>query len=145
MENVHTYTALCWSFGLWLMMEYVSSPLFILQLDDKEFDIPQVTNPPTLESILNEVSHDSDCTAVLTLVILVSYFSKHGMIKSLFCIWWYTEAPFVTLKITLNFFYNYPTHYHNRKPNNNNINFYIAHTPEMQINATYNKICIQNK
>ena len=66
------------------MMEYVSSPLFILQLDDKEFDIPQVTNPPTLESILNEVSHDSDCTAVLTLVILVSYFSKHGMIKSLF-------------------------------------------------------------
>ena len=26
------------------------------QLDDKEFDIPPVKNPPTLESILNEVS-----------------------------------------------------------------------------------------
>ncbi len=25
------------------------------QIDDKEFDIPQVDTPPTLESILNEV------------------------------------------------------------------------------------------
>jgi len=27
-----------------------------VQIDDKEFDIPQVDTPPTLESILNEVS-----------------------------------------------------------------------------------------
>lgn len=26
-----------------------------VQIDDKEFDIPQVDTPPTLESILNEV------------------------------------------------------------------------------------------
>ena len=28
---------------------------FCPQIDDKEFDIPQVDTPPTLESILNEV------------------------------------------------------------------------------------------
>ncbi|KAG7999872.1 hypothetical protein GBF38_001935 [Nibea albiflora] len=28
-----------------------------LQIDDKEFDIPQVDTPPTLESILNEVKY----------------------------------------------------------------------------------------
>lgn len=27
------------------------------QIDDKEFDIPQVDTPPTLESILNEVKY----------------------------------------------------------------------------------------
>ena len=31
-----------------------------VQIDDKEFDIPQVDTPPTLESILNEVSGPSD-------------------------------------------------------------------------------------
>lgn len=31
-----------------------------VQIDDKEFDIPQVDTPPTLESILNEVSGASD-------------------------------------------------------------------------------------
>lgn len=31
-----------------------------VQIDDKEFDIPQVDTPPTLESILNEVSEASD-------------------------------------------------------------------------------------
>lgn len=31
-----------------------------VQIDDKEFDIPQVDTPPTLESILNEVSDPSD-------------------------------------------------------------------------------------
>lgn len=30
------------------------------QIDDKEFDIPQVDTPPTLESILNEVKLDND-------------------------------------------------------------------------------------
>lgn len=29
------------------------------QIDDKEFDIPQVDTPPTLESILNEVILDN--------------------------------------------------------------------------------------
>lgn len=35
------------------------------QIDDKEFDIPQVDTPPTLESILNEVEYMllyDDCT-----------------------------------------------------------------------------------
>lgn len=31
-------------------------PHISLQIDDKEFDIPQVDTPPTLESILNEVT-----------------------------------------------------------------------------------------
>ncbi len=39
----------------------LSNPLFLLyfgsQIDDKEFDIPQVETPPTLESILNEVKY----------------------------------------------------------------------------------------
>lgn len=30
---------------------------FCSQIDDKEFDIPQVDTPPTLESILNEVKY----------------------------------------------------------------------------------------
>lgn len=30
------------------------------QIDDKEFDIPQVDTPPTLESILNEVKLDNN-------------------------------------------------------------------------------------
>lgn len=35
---------------------WVMDVCFPLQIDDKEFDIPQVDTPPTLESILNEVS-----------------------------------------------------------------------------------------
>ncbi len=29
--------------------------IYLIQIDDKEFDLPEVTSPPTLESILNEV------------------------------------------------------------------------------------------
>lgn len=42
---------------------------FCSQIDDKEFDIPQVDTPPTLESILNEVKymlHFDNRTAVVS-------------------------------------------------------------------------------
>lgn len=41
-----------------MLVVFVTNPLFFYfdsQIDDKEFDIPQVDTPPTLESILNEV------------------------------------------------------------------------------------------
>ena len=42
-------------FCLFLFVFYIN-----LQIDDKEFDIPQVDTPPTLESILNEVILDNN-------------------------------------------------------------------------------------
>uniref|UniRef100_A0A3Q4HMS8 Uncharacterized protein n=1 Tax=Neolamprologus brichardi TaxID=32507 RepID=A0A3Q4HMS8_NEOBR len=33
---------------------------FCSQIDDKEFDIPQVDTPPTLESILNELEDEEE-------------------------------------------------------------------------------------
>lgn len=42
---------------------------FDSQIDDKEFDIPQVDTPPTLESILNEVMlYCALCCAVTHIV-----------------------------------------------------------------------------
>uniref|UniRef100_A0A3B3TD32 Uncharacterized protein n=1 Tax=Paramormyrops kingsleyae TaxID=1676925 RepID=A0A3B3TD32_9TELE len=41
-----------------------SIPVFVHNIDDKEFDIPQVDTPPTLESILNE-PEDEDESFVL--------------------------------------------------------------------------------
>lgn len=43
---------------------------FCSQIDDKEFDIPQVDTPPTLESILNEVKYMLlfDCYTTLYLL-----------------------------------------------------------------------------
>ncbi|KAK1803009.1 hypothetical protein P4O66_021538 [Electrophorus voltai] len=44
-----------------MMMKMKDSPPHpILQIDDKEFDIPQVDTPPTLESILNEPEEEDE-------------------------------------------------------------------------------------
>ena len=42
-----------------MMLMLMNVFVFVAQIDDKEFDIPQVDTPPTLESILNEVRHFS--------------------------------------------------------------------------------------
>lgn len=52
------------------------------QIDDKEFDIPQVDTPPTLESILNEVKYMQlfDCYTVLIYTLLTvrqEHFGNH--------------------------------------------------------------------
>ncbi|NXQ87286.1 VPS8 protein, partial [Nyctibius grandis] len=39
---------------------WAESVLFDVQIDDKEFDIPQVDTPPTLESILNETDDEEE-------------------------------------------------------------------------------------
>ncbi|KAH0623915.1 hypothetical protein JD844_007114, partial [Phrynosoma platyrhinos] len=48
-------------------------------IDDKEFDIPQVDTPPTLESILNEAKVDAGLPTAIAASSLIAVGTSHGL------------------------------------------------------------------
>ncbi|KTF78154.1 hypothetical protein cypCar_00041041 [Cyprinus carpio] len=59
-----------------------SSQLNLMEIeaiDDKEFDIPQVDTPPTLESILNEDKVDAGLPTAITVSNVIAVGTSHGL------------------------------------------------------------------
>ncbi|KTF73814.1 hypothetical protein cypCar_00025298, partial [Cyprinus carpio] len=60
-----------------------SSQLNLMEIeaiDDKEFDIPQVDTPPTLESILNEDKVDAGLPTAITVSNVIAVGTSHGLV-----------------------------------------------------------------
>uniref|UniRef100_A0A8B9S334 Uncharacterized protein n=1 Tax=Apteryx owenii TaxID=8824 RepID=A0A8B9S334_APTOW len=55
-----SHSLVTFSMTLMIPLGWSQSVVSVVQIDDKEFDIPQVDTPPTLESILNETDDEEE-------------------------------------------------------------------------------------